>query len=191
MRLSIIALILALSITGTSSVESCVGKTLFIGIVATPQEQLLAELVSVLVTERTGTTVKVVTYKDTRQLYGAVKQGQVGLVIENTNRAFDALGKQREGASKAVLENLKAEYRKNLNLVWLESFGSAGDSSASLYAPVITVDVLGSLPALPKLLQKLSGIANDAGYGRLVKTVKGDEKPRKIARDYLKARKMI
>jgi glycine betaine/choline ABC-type transport system substrate-binding protein len=188
MRRLLVMLLVTLAVASGVAAHACVGKTLFIGITGTPQEQLLAEMVSVLVSERTGTNVRVVIYRDARQLYGALKQGQVGLLIENTDRAYDVLGRSHEASGKVAYDSLKAEYRKSLNLVWLDSFGS---SVGSLYAPVISTDVLGALPALPKLLQKLAGVATDSGYVRLLKSMKGDEKPKKFARDYLKARKLI
>ena len=188
----IAALIIALLMLAfTTSASACVGKTLFIGISGTPQEYLLAELVSVLVTERTGTTAKVLVYADSRELYSAVRQGKVGLVIENTDRAMDILGKAKEGG-RTPLESVKSDYRRTLNLVWLEPFGvSPGSTTSQLYAPVIAVDLLGNLPALPKLLQKLAGVAADSNYVRLASSVKGEEKAKKMAREYLKSRKLI
>jgi osmoprotectant transport system substrate-binding protein len=191
MQRLLVGLLVMIALASGVAADACVGKTLFVGITGTPQEQLLAEMVSVLVSERTGTNVKVVLYKDARQLYGALKQGQVGLLIENTDRAYDALGRPHQASGKAAYDSLKAEYRKSLNLVWLDSFGSSVGENSSYYAPVISTDVLGALPALPKLLQKLAGVANDSGYLKLLKSMKGDEKPKKFARDYLKARKLI
>ena len=172
-----------------SPLNACVGKTLHIGVIGTPNDLLLAELVSQLITERTGTSVKIESFKGQKELYNSVKQGDVGLLIGNTDLAMETIGKPRGTSGKAAFETLKAEYRKNLNLIWLEPFGTVpGASGAQLYAPVITNEILGSLPALPKLLQKLSGITNDSGYQRLLKA-KGDEK--KVARAFLKSKKLI
>jgi osmoprotectant transport system substrate-binding protein len=184
------AVLLAVFALYLSPLNACVGKTLHIGILDTPNEQMLAELTAQIITARTGTTVKVDTYKSQQELYSAVKQGQLGMVIESTDRAFDLLGKPRE-AGKAAFDSAKAEYRKNLNLIWLEPYGAVqGGSSSQLLAPVIANDTLNSLPALPKLLQKLAGITSDAGYTKIMKA-KGDEKPKKLAKDLLKAKKLI
>jgi glycine betaine/choline ABC-type transport system substrate-binding protein len=185
---AVLAMLLSLYI---SPACACVGKTLHLGIVDSPSDQLLAEIVSQLIMERTGTTVKVDVYKDSRQLYNAVRQGDVGLLIENTDRALEVTGKRREASAKGAYDVAKAEYRKSLNLVWLEPFGSAGGGSGQLYAPVISTEVMGSLPALPKLLMKLAGVTNDAAFGRLLKSAKGEDKPKKVARDFLKAKKLI
>ncbi len=166
--------------------QACVGKTLTIGVTNSPNELLFAEMVSVLVNERTGTTVKIVSYKDVRDLYRAVKTGEVGIVIENADRALKVMDKSVGGNAKAAYETAKKEYRKGLNMVWLEPFGVS-----QYYAPVVSVETIGNLPALPKLINKLGGIVNDETCAKLLKSVKSDEKPKKVARDFLKTRKLI
>jgi len=184
------ALLLVIVTLYITPLYACVGKTLHIGILDTPNEQMLAELTSQLITARTGTTVKIETFNTQKELYSAVKQGQLGMIIESSDRAFDMIGKPNE-TGKAAFESAKAEYRKSLNLIWLEPYGSAqGGSSSQQFAPVISNDILSSLPALPKLLKKLSGITSDSGYSRIMKS-KGDEKPKKLAKDLLKSKKLI
>ena len=174
----------------SSPINACVGKTLHIGILDNPNEQMLAEMTSQLITARTGTTVKIDTFKGQKEMYSAIKQGQLGMVIESTDRAFEVIGKPKE-SGKAGFESAKAEYRKSLNLIWLEPYGAVqGGSPSQLLAPVIANDTLNALPALPKLLQKLSGITADSGFSRMMKT-KNDEKPKKLAKDFLKSKKLI
>ena len=169
----------------TPPAQSCVGKTLFVGTLGAHQELLFAEIVSQLVTERTGTTVKIQQFKDRAELYNAIKNGDVGMLVESTDRALQILDR-KESNSRLAYDLVKKEYRKSLNLVWLDPF-----SSSHLLAPVISVDTMGHLPALPKLLNKLSGVLNEDSYGKLLKSLKSDEKPRRIARDFLKAKKLI
>ncbi len=165
---------------------ACVGKTLYIGVTNSPNELLFAEMISILVNERTGTTVKIVSYKDAREMYRAVKKGEVGVVVENADRALKILEKPAEGNAKAAYDTARKEYRKGLNMVWLEPFGVS-----QYYAPVVSVETIGNLPALPKLINKLGGIVNDETCARLLKSLKSDEKPKKVARDFLKTRKLI
>jgi glycine betaine/choline ABC-type transport system substrate-binding protein len=75
-------------------------------------------------------------------------------------------------------------------MVWLQPFGSAQGKNSQLYAPVISNEVLSSLPALPKLLQKLSGITADAGYAKMLRA-KDNENSGKVAKDFLKSKKLI
>lgn len=184
------ALLLIIVTLYITPLHACVGKTLHIGILDTPNEQILAELTSQLITARTGTTVKIETFRTEKELYSAVKQGQLGMIIESTDHAFAMIGKPNE-TGNAAFDAAKAEYRKSLNLIWLKPYGAVqGGSSSQLLAPVISNDVLSSLPALPKLLTKLSGITGDSGYSRIMKA-RGDEKPKKLAKDLLKAKKLI
>jgi glycine betaine/choline ABC-type transport system substrate-binding protein len=183
------ALLLTIATLYLSPLDACVGKTLHIGVLDSPNELLLAELSAQLITARTGTTVKTDIFKTQKELYSSVKQGQTGMVIESTDRALEMAGRPKE-SGKGALDSARAEYRKSLNMVWLEPFGAGQGAGSPLYAPVVSSEVLNSLPALPRLLQKLSGVTADAGYIRLLKA-KNDDRSKKIARDYLKSRKLI
>jgi glycine betaine/choline ABC-type transport system substrate-binding protein len=169
--------------------SACVGKVLAIGVVNTPRETVYADLISQLVTERTGTTVKVLPYGDVRELYAAVKKGEVGIIIENTDRGLSQVGKRASGSGRAVYDLLKQEYRRSLNLVWLDPV--AGDGGSRYYAPVIAAETMGNLPALPKLINRLTGALTEESYARLVREAKGEEKSRRLAREFLKAKKLI
>ena len=190
MKKTVILLLFALFLTLNPPAHACVGKILTIGIPDAANEQLLAEMISTLVSERTGTTVKIIVYKDDRELYNAVKKGDVGVLIENTDHAMKMLNRSKETNAKTAYDTAKSEYRKSLNLVWLDPLVPVTTGNPS-YAPVISLDTLGNLPALPKLINKLSGILRNDTYARLVKSVKSDEKPRKVARDFLKSKKLI
>ncbi len=186
MKKSITLLSILLTLAFCQGTQACVGKTLYIGVTNSPNELLFAEMISVLVNERTGTTVKIIPYKDAREMYRAVKMGEVGVVVENAERALKILEKPAEGNVKAAYETARKEYRKGLNMVWLDPFGVS-----QYYAPVVSVETIGNLPALPKLINKLGGILNDETCAKLVRSLKNDEKPKKVARDFLKTRKLI
>jgi len=177
--------VLLVLIAMSNPVSACVGKTLFVGISGAPQEMLFAEIISQLITERTGTTVKIQQFKDSTELYNALKKGEVGMLVEGTDRALQIINR-KESNSRLAYDLVKKEYRKSLNLVWLDPFGTS-----QLLAPVISVDTIGHLPALPKLLNKLAVVLNEDSYNKLLKSFKSDEKPRRIARDFLKAKKLI
>lgn len=166
--------------------EACVGRILIIGTLNSPNEQLLAEIVSVLLNERTGTNVKIEQFKDSKELYNAVKKGEVGLVIETVERGLALVGKTGDYRLKTTSDTVKKEYRKNFSLVWLEPFGESRH-----YSPVVAVEVLENMPALPKLVGKLSGVVNDESFAKLIKASKLEGKSRKVARDFLKAKRLI
>ena len=166
--------------------QACVGKTIFLGITAPANEKLMAEMASLLISERTGSSVKIQTFKDSRELYEAVKQGKVNIIVENTNHALEVLGRQKSAQPASAFELVKSEYRKSMNMIWMEPVGGAMP-----YAPVLTSETLAHYPALPKLLNKLSGVLTNDTYPRLLKTAGSDDKAKKVARDFLKSKKLI
>lgn len=163
---------------------SCVGKTIHVGI-SSVNEKVMAELASLMISERTGSSVKIDVYKDSTSLYEAVKQGKVNIIMENTARAQEKLGRAR-GTAPLGVDAIKSEYRKNFNLVWLNTFGAAPQ-----YAPVLTADTLTNYPALPKLLNKLAGVLPNDTYAKLSKSVESDDKAKRVARDFLKGKRLI
>ena len=169
-----------LAVIQTSS--ACVGRTVHLGITTATNERLMAELASMLIIERTGSTVQIDVYKDSTALYNSIKQGNVQVFFENTSRAAEMVGKSKD----ASFDQIKSEYRKKMNLTWLDQFGSP-----VRYAPVLAAETLATYPALPKLLNKLSGALPNDTYARLLKTVESPDKAKKIAKDFLKGKKLI
>lgn len=165
---------------------ACVGKTIMLGVPNSASEKLLADMASIMISERTGSAVKVQVFKDSRELYSAVKQGKVNVIIEATDRALEMLGKPKASGTAGSYEYVKSEYRKSMNLVWLDPFGGARQ-----YAPVLTAETLASYPALPKLLNKLSGAVTSETCTKLLRSVDSDESSRKVSRDFLKGKKLI
>lgn len=163
---------------------ACVGKTIHLGITGA-NEKLVAEMASLMISERTGSSVKIDVYKDARALYEAVKQGKVNIIVENTDRALEVLGKPKSAGAPGI-DAIKGDYRKTFNLTWLNPFGAAPQ-----YAPVLTAETLSNYPALPKLLNKLAGALPNDTYAKLLKSVESDDKARKIAKDFLKGKKLI
>lgn len=192
MRKTFFLMLMLLVLVLNQTAHACVGKILNIGIPNSANEQLLAEMIATLVTERTGTTVKIIVYKDERELYKAVKKGEVGVLIENTDHALKMVSRPKESNAKTAYETAKSEYRKSLNMVWLDPLVLAKNAAGSFYyAPVLSLDTLSNLPALPKLINKLSGVLKEDTCAKLLKSVKSDDKPKKVARDFLKSKKLI
>lgn len=183
-RITCFVITVALILTAQMSV-ACVGKTIHLGI-SSANERLMAEMASLMITERTGSSVKIDVYKDSKALYEAVKQGKVNIIMENTDRAQEVLGKTKASVPAMGIDVIKSEYRKSMNLTWLNVFGAAPQ-----YAPVLTGDTLSNYPALPKLLNKLAGVLSNDTYPRLLKSVESDDKAKKVAKDFLKGKKLI
>jgi glycine betaine/choline ABC-type transport system substrate-binding protein len=194
MKRIVFFLALLILLTSHYQVDACVGRNLFIGALNAPPEQMLSEMLSVLINERTGTTVTIKYYDSTSELYDALKKNEVGILVENTDRAMEIVGNQTNVSGENAYSTLKEEYRNRLSLVWLESFGLLtvdNNKTQYYYGPVITEDVLVNFPALPRVINKLSGIINDKSFSKMIKSLESGEKPHKIARDFLKAKKLI
>ena len=162
--------------------NACVGRTVHLGISNSANERLLAELASLLIVERTGSTVQIDVYKDSTELYKAVKLGNVNLFFESPAHASEVVGKAKD----STYDQIKNDYRTKLNLTWLELFGGS-----MKYGPVLTAETLATYPALPKLLSKLSKALVNETYPKLLKTVESADKTKKVAKEFLKARKLI
>jgi osmoprotectant transport system substrate-binding protein len=189
-----VLLVLALLFICLPRADACVGKTLYVGVVDSAEGRLFAEILSNMVNERTGTTVKTRYYKNTQDLYDAISAKQVDMLIENTTTALQILDKPADSDLQRTYETVKATYEKDKGLVWLRPFGflkGGGGPGPSYTAPVLKVEVLNNFPALPRVVGKLSGTINDEAYARLIKSVESGEKAKKVARDFLKSRKLI
>lgn len=176
----------------SSSGFACVGKTLIIGALDSPYERLMAQMMAVIINERTGTTVNVEFFDEEKQLFEAVKKREVNIYTENTGRALQHLGMELNDDADTIYSVVKDAYKKQLHLVMLEPFGqpSKGDSP-SILVPVIAEGILIEYPALPRVINKLAGIVEEQNYPRLVTAVKSGDKPSQVARDFLKRKRFI
>ncbi len=190
----VLILIIMTYLSASQQSDACVGKTLSIGIRNTAEEHLLAEILSVLINERTGTTINIRVYQDAHEVYQAVKKGEISILIENTERALVVLNRPVEKNARKAYDISKEEFLKDFGLVWLQPFGlflQHGGTNPSYCSFVITTDTLNNFPALPRVINKLAGTFNDEIYGKLIKSLDAGEKPRVVARDFLKSRKLI
>jgi glycine betaine/choline ABC-type transport system substrate-binding protein len=174
--------------------QACVGRIIHIGIIDSINENLLAELISVLIDERTGTTVTIKVFNDFREIYDAVKKEEIGIVIENTDHAMTMLNMLKNEDKKKDYDTSKKEFRGKFNLIMLKPFGFISEENGKreyYYSAVITEDVLINFPALPRVVNKLKGISNDKRFDKVLKSVKSGKKAKRAAKDFLKKKKLI
>jgi glycine betaine/choline ABC-type transport system substrate-binding protein len=186
-------IIISLLILFLPKADACVGKVLHIGVIDSPEGQVLAEVLSSLINERTGSTVAIQYYHDERELYEAIQVNKVDISVENTSRAMHVLNRPSERDMNKAYEVVKAGYEKEKGVVWLKPFGfvKREGASQSYTAAILRVEVINNFPALPRVIGKLGGALNDDAYGKLMKTVGSGETPKKAARDFLKSKKLI
>lgn len=189
---------LMLIVTGPLAIPAgaCVGKTLVIGSTGTVQQQVLAEMLSVLISERTGTTVKVVSYPDVQQAHKALLKADLDMLINYTGVGRVEILKQPPIADPDQLyREVKHAYNQELNLVWLKPLGFdeprvAPPGTTAEAAPVVRKDTLKKFPALARLIDKLGGKIDAVAMHKLEQEA-ASEPARQVARSFLKANRLI
>jgi osmoprotectant transport system substrate-binding protein len=189
----IVALLLA---AGGKPAAACVGKTLVVGALETPQQQILTQLLSVLISERTGTTVKIVAVKDHQAAHQAIQRAELDMYVEYTGIGqVELLKDQPIAEAEALYAAVKERYNQELNLIWLKPFGFVNPSLAPAgtvaeAAPVVRKDTLKKFPALARLINKLGGAVDNAAIEQLeAESVAGS--PRDVARRFLRKHRFI
>ena len=192
------ALLVVLIITGltVSSAQACVGKTLVVGALDNPQQQVLAEMLSVLIGERTGTTVKVVSVAGHAEAHDAMIRAEMDMYVEYTGVGQVVILKGQPIAdSDELYKAVKERYNQDLNLVWLKPFGFsdaryAPEGTVAVAAPVVRKDTLKKFPALARLINKLGGSIDDPTMKEL-ETASAAGNSRDVARKFLKENRFI
>jgi len=192
------ALLVVLLITGltVSSAQACVGKTLVVGALDSPQQRVLAEMLSVLIGERTGTTVKVVSVAGHAEAHDAMIRAEMDMYVEYTGVGQVIILKEQPIAdSDELYKAVKERYNQDLNLVWLKPFGFsdaryAPEGTVAVAAPVVRKDTLKKFPALARLINKLGGSIDDPTMKEL-ETASAAGNSRDVARKFLKENRFI
>jgi len=192
------SIVLVLMLLGTVNTFACVGRTLYVGSLDTTEDKVLAQMLVLLINERTGTTVKIRYFDNNEALYNALKENdeekRADIIVENTNNALKLLKKSQPGDLDQTYKQIKELYESELGLIWLNPFGfkhGNGDAQLSISAPLVRRDVLTNYPLLPRVLNKLAGAINDETFSTLTAKVRDGEKPQNVSKDFLRAKKFI
>jgi len=197
LRIFLLFLLFASSgLTAVQPVAACVGKTIVVGALDTPQQQVLANMLAILIGERTGTTVKVVPAVSHAAAHEALLRADLDMYVEYTGIGqVQILGGAPIADGAVLYKAVKERYNQELNLVWLEPFGFADPKQApsgtvAEAAPVVRKDTLKKFPALARLINKLGGAIDLATMQKLEAGVKGDN-AKDVARKFLKENRFI
>jgi osmoprotectant transport system substrate-binding protein len=178
------------------SAQACVGKTLVVGSLENPQHQVLAHMLSVLISERTGTTVKVVPVAGHEEAHDALLRADLDMYVEYTGIGQVTLLKDKPIAdADSLYDAVKERYNQELNLVWLKPFGFSDERFAPQgtvadAAPVVRKDTLKKFPALARLINKLGG-AIDAETIKKLEAESAAGNSKDVARRFLKDNRFI
>jgi len=196
LSLALFMALVLLPLTLSAPATACVGKTILIGSSGTVQQDLLAEIVSILISERTGTSVKVVRYQSAVEVHDALMKHDLDLALQYTGNSQVVILKEKPISDpNELFESVKSRYNEELNLVWLHPFGFEEPREVPVAipaqaAPVIRKDTIVKFPALPRLLNKLGGAIDKETIHRL-EVAAGDGNVNKVARGFLKANRLI
>jgi len=182
---------------------ACVGKTIFVGRLPGREQEVLAEIFSWMVSERTGTTIQVKTFADSRTTQTALQGADIDLYLEDQGVAMrEILGLPVSANQADLRETVRREYEQRFNLVWLEPWGMTGRSAQvavagpavaatpTLVAPVIRKDTLKKFPALSRLVNKLAGVIDNATLAKLAQ--ESERRPaREVVKQFLKEKRLI
>ena len=176
----------------------CVGRILYVGAQNSTEDKVMAELLVLLINERTGTNVQIRYFDTQDQIYTALKsddeETRVDIIVEDTDDAASILGQERMTNLDREYLDVKDKYDAQLSIIWLNPFGFSNNKSVekpSVSAPLVRRDVLTNFPLLPRILNKLSGAINDETFTSLTARVESGDKAKKVAKDFLRARKFI
>ena len=190
-----LALLCAMALLGSSAVvapvHACVGKTLHIAAAGSIQQDILAHALATLISERTGTSVKVDRFADAQAAHDALGKADLDIAVEYTGQARSEILKKPAIAENAArYEAVRDEYNQDLNLVWLAPFGFS-DGKLGQAAPVARKDTLKKFPALARLINKLGNAITDGTMAKLEAQVKSGKPAAEVARAFLKESKLI
>lgn len=187
------------------SATACIGKTITIGYKDFLEQRIIAEVIYIIITERTGTTVVLKNYPNTEECYKALEKNEINLCVEYVGAAYNEVLHKNDNqqiGNDAVIETVKNDYSNKRNMIWLNFLGFESKAPENEYlrkkglpliaGPVIGKETLKMFPILPRLLNKLSGKVNDSSLMVLIESVQRDKKdPRIVAQDFLKLKKLI
>lgn len=180
----------------TSPASACVGKSLHIGSNGTLQQDILAEIISMLISERTGTTVKVERLSSSAATHDALLKAELDISVEYTGASqLEVLKGPQINDPQLLFDAVKTRYNEELNLVWLQPFGFSEPRVIAVTipaqaAPVVRKDTLKKFPALARLINKLGGTIDAATMQRL-ETSAGTGNVHDVAKNFLKSNHLI
>lgn len=179
---------------------ACKDRLLVVAVGDSIDQVIMGQMLSILINERTGTTVEIVQLGDIQASHEAVLQGKANIYITY-------LGMAQAGTEgpNALDEPQKAyilarrSYMEKFGMVWLKPFGfqgpltqaaPSGKVDRTLAAPVTTKDVIKKFPILDRLINKLAGQVDNKALEELRKKSENQDVEITV-REFLTSHKLI
>ena len=196
----VVMLMLAFFVALPNPVHTCVGRLLIIAVSDSADQDIMGEMLSILINERTGTTVEIVRAGDVKRCHETILNGKANIYIN-----YIGLGRANTAGSgdvddpQKVYTLLSQSYKEKFGMIWLKPFGFQGPLTdevsgkkdrISLAAPITTKDVLKKFPILDRLINKLGGRIDNNTIDELRKNTENQD-VEEVVRDFLKAQRLI
>ena len=179
---------------------ACKGRVLVLAIGDSADQVIMGQMLSILINERTGTSVEVVQLGDIKASHENVLQGKANIYINYVGMATagtEGLNALEEPQKAYVLAS--RSYMEKYDMVWLKPFGfqgpmaqetPSGKVDKTLAVPVTTTDVIKKFPILDRLINKLAGKVDNNALEELRKKSENQDLET-TAREFLTSRKLI
>jgi len=179
----------------------CVGRILTLGVANSEDQKIMAEMLSTLISESTGTKVNLVQFKTLDECRQAIKNGELDLYVDYVCSALLAIlssEKVKIETPDKAYSTVKHLSDKRFSLIWLKPFGYDNPNLPANVPQelkgvlnqatcVARREVLNRFPVLPRLINKLGDkIPNQA-----MEELKRKKELKAAVKEFLEARKLI
>jgi osmoprotectant transport system substrate-binding protein len=183
-----------------SPLLACKDRLLVVAVSDSIDQVIMGQMLSILINERTGTTVEIVQPGDIQANHEAVLQGKANIYINYVGmaRAGTEGSNALEDPQKAYIL-ARRSYMEEFGMVWLKPFGfqgpltqaaPSGKVDRTMAAPVTTKDVIKKFPILDRLINKLAGQVNNKTLEELRKKSENQDVEITV-REFLTSHKLI
>ncbi len=147
----------------------CVGRVITIGITGQPDQKIMSEILSCLISESTGTNIQIIDFKDNESCIEAALNGEINIYIDYYSNDLRKIKYEKPEVNQSRIYSIvKQGYKRKFDLVWLKPFGykvpsDLGEDFPNMAAPIVRKDTLNKCPLLGRLINKLNKrILNDS-----------------------------
>ena len=169
-----ILFVMIMSLLFPPKTQPCVGRLLSLGITGFEDQKVMAEILSVLISESTGTMVNIIEFQTLEECREAMKKEKLDLYVDYVYSGLLSLNNeihQSENSGKAY-SRVKHLFAQKFSFIWLKPFGydnpeALPETKEIKNTPnqavcVARKKVLSRFPILPRLINKLKNkIPND------------------------------
>jgi len=179
---------------------ACKGRLLVVAVGDSIDQVIMGQMLSILINERTGTTVEIVQPGDIQACHDTVLQGKADICINYLGMAqtgTEGLNALDDPQKAYIL--VSRSYMEKFGMVWLKPFGFQGPLSQAdpsgkvdrtLAAPVTTKDVIKKFPILDRLINKLGGRVDNNALEELRKKSENQDVETTV-REFLTSQNLI